>query len=48
VLGSFAYFFFPDLPHALAGFYRVLRPQGKVAFNNRRRQIFTIGTKPVV
>ena len=33
VLCSFAYFFFPDLLHALAGFYRVLRPGGKVAFN---------------
>jgi ubiquinone/menaquinone biosynthesis C-methylase UbiE len=33
VLCSFAYFFFPDLPRALSGFYRFLRPQGKVAFN---------------
>lgn len=33
VLCSFAYFFFPDLPNALAGFFRVLRPGGKVAFN---------------
>lgn len=33
VLCSFAYFFFPDLPRALAEFYRVLRPHGKVAIN---------------
>lgn len=33
VLCSFAYFFFPDLPHTLSGFSRVLRPGGKVAFN---------------
>ncbi len=33
VLCSFAYFFFPNLKHALAEFYRVLRPHGKVAVN---------------
>jgi len=35
VLCSFAYFCFPNLPQALAEFFRVLRPQGQVAVSLR-------------